>query len=171
MTQITWKAGFDYDGVDIIVTPKNLSVVDLHADNNRISHFSVAGGAKRLIDLNDPDVASLPLELQDARKQKNLLLYIPLKNGAAFNHLSYFFMKQTPVSILFAVVGYRGKTPMQALFLHSEPQGAVIAEPPMPIHFHGRKFTVRFKFTKDVSLSHNYYPHGWNGKGSYEEVM
>jgi hypothetical protein len=172
MSQITWKAGFNYDAVDFVMTPTQLTAIDFKSDNNRISYFSVEGGAKRMIDLRSPDVASLPLELQDARQHKNIRLFVPLKNVLVLSQFNIIFARQLSVTLLFALVGYHGRTPNQALFLSSAPSGARVIEPPMPQDVHGhRVFALRFGFTDKVNLSHNVYPHGWHGKDSYEEQI
>jgi hypothetical protein len=93
-----------------------------------VTHFSVNGGAQRVVDLGATDDISFVIEFAQARNYKNISLYLPPARNFEWLDLTEVAMHGLPLSISFSTAGTIGEKTAQTFELLCE--NARITEPP-----------------------------------------
>lgn len=75
-----------------------------------INYFAVKGGANRLIDLTSADDISLVSELEQARKLRNITIYLPPSKNFEWMHFNEIAFHNLPLNFALFTSGNIGKT-------------------------------------------------------------
>lgn len=121
MSKITWSARIHFYSGDEKIKIENVPVLS----------FQVRGGVLRTIHLNSAKDTDIALELDDARDNKNIQIFIPPTEGIAVAQLGEAFLMKKPLKMDFFVDSQKGKTWIRAFNLYSE--GALILRPPVTV--------------------------------------
>lgn len=85
-----------------------------------VNSFEVAGGAKRIIDLDSKAEMNIASEMEDAKTFKNLTLFLSSADGLAAARLEEAFAGRKQLRIFFRVEVFSGPTMTKAFTLISE---------------------------------------------------
>jgi hypothetical protein len=167
MAKTTWSGYLQYRAIDLEMNGMTIKkVTELSSPGVSVAHFSVHGGADRILDLTTTDDISLTSEFEQARTYQNLRLFLMPGKGFAFSDMMDIAFSHLPVTINFYVGGQIGKTLTQTLSIRSE-NAKILGKPDRREDSKGNRFlVVRFEIPNSRLI------HGvWRGNGLDETEM
>lgn len=150
MSKAKWTGTFAYNATDLSISgvmPK-IDFIGLGSESVPISYFSVTGGPTRRINLAAVDDVSLASELEQARRFKNIRLYLSPKSVFSSGELIQIGTKNITFGITIIVNCLIGKTVTQSLMFGS-PDARIVETPRKLDDSQGNAyFFVNLQFTE-----------------------